>query len=109
MRNVVLSMALIAVFAGASSSKPQSAPSQSDQSPPPNNIYAQKIIDQIAAKHPEVTIMSMHMTPPNGTDAILIACSDLSKVGRKSTPEHDLIVMKTGQPTGGARGGRRDQ
>ncbi len=53
--------------------------------------------------------MSIHTTPPHGTDAVIVACSNLSKIGIKSTPEHDLIVMKTGQPTGGANGGRRDE
>ncbi len=101
MKNIFLSMALTAVSAGASSLPVQVAQ--------PNNIYAQKLTEEIAAKHPEVTIVSMHMSPPDGTDAVIVACSDLSKVGKKSTPEHDLIVMKTGKPTGGANGGRRDE
>jgi hypothetical protein len=100
MKNMFLSMALAAVLAGASSLSAQVAP--------PNNIYAQKLTEEIAAKHPEVTIISLHMAPPGMTDAVIVACSDVSKVGKKSTPEHDLIVMKTGKPTGGANEGRRD-
>jgi hypothetical protein len=55
-------------------------------------------VDQTMAKHPEVRVMGMHSTPPNGSKTMsIIACSTLSKVGKKSDPD-DIEVMQTGKP-----------
>jgi iron complex outermembrane receptor protein len=63
-----------------------------------NNIYAQKLVDQTIAKHPELRQMGLHATPPNSSESVIIAINDPKKVGKKSDPD-DLDVMKTGKPS----------
>ena len=60
-------------------------------------IYAQRLVDELAAQHPELVRIGMHVTPPNKSDNIIIACNVSERIGRKSDPE-DLKAMKTGQP-----------
>src|SRR5256712_1786626 len=38
-------------------------------------IYAQRLVDQLAARHPELVRIGMHVTPPNKPDNIIIACN----------------------------------
>jgi hypothetical protein len=63
-----------------------------------NNIFAQKLVDQAIAKHPELRQIGLHTTPPNSSQSVIIAINDKKKVGKKSDPD-DLDVMKTGKPT----------
>ena len=63
---------------------------------PGGKIYAQRLVDQLAAKHPELVRIGMHVTPPNKPDNIIIACNVPERIGQKSDPE-DLKAMKTGQ------------
>ncbi|MDT7777808.1 MAG: hypothetical protein QOC99_320 [Acidobacteriota bacterium] len=67
-----------------------------DAQPARANIYAQKLIDDTLAKHPEVVTLAMHVTPPNNPDNIIIA-SNFGKLGKKAD-EDDLGVLKTGRP-----------
>jgi hypothetical protein len=64
---------------------------------PQGKIYAQQLVDGLAAKHPELVRIGMHVTPPNKPDNIIVACNQSERIGRKSDPE-DLEAMKTGQP-----------
>ena len=64
---------------------------------PPGRIYAQRLVERLAAKHPDLVRIGMHVTPPTKPDNIIIACNQLERVGRKSDPE-DLEAIKTGQP-----------
>ena len=63
-----------------------------------SHIYAQKLVDETIAKHPELRQLGLHTTPPNSSQSIIIAISDKKKIGKKSDPD-DLDVMKTGKPT----------
>lgn len=62
-----------------------------------NNILAQKLVDQEMSKHPELNLMGLHSTPPNSAQSQIIACSNRTKVGKKSDPD-DLEVVQTGKP-----------
>ncbi len=59
-------------------------------------IYAQKLLDETLAKHKEVVIMAMHVTPPGKTDNVIIA-SNIGRIGKKAD-EDDLRVITTGKP-----------
>ncbi len=59
-------------------------------------IYAQKLLDETLAKHKEVVIMAMHVTPPGKTDNIIIA-SNIGRIGKKAD-EDDMRVIETGKP-----------
>jgi hypothetical protein len=59
-------------------------------------IYAQKLLDETLAKHKEVVIMAMHVTPPGKSDNVIIA-SNIGRIGKKAD-EDDQRVMDTGKP-----------
>ncbi len=60
-------------------------------------IVAQKLVDDLAAKHPELVRIGLHLTPPNRRDNIIVACNIAARIGRKSDTE-DLKAMQTGKP-----------
>ena len=57
--------------------------------------YAQKLVDETLARHPEVIIMAFHVTPPNQSDNVIIA-SNIGRIGKKAD-EDDLRVINTGE------------
>ena len=58
-------------------------------------IFAQKLVDEALAKHPEVIIIAMHVTPPGKTDNVIIA-SNIGRYG-KLADEDDMRVINTGK------------
>ncbi len=73
-----------------------------DLSPPKssaaaNKTFAQELVDDLAAKHPEITRIGLHLTPPHGADNIIVASNLPAKIGLKSDPE-DLRAMRSGRP-----------
>ncbi len=64
---------------------------------PAGKIYAQQLVEELAARHPELVRIGIHVTPPNKSDNVIIACNQPERIGRKSDPE-DLKAMRTGQP-----------
>ncbi len=73
-----------------------------DLSPPKssaaaNKTFAQKLVDDLAAKHSEITRIGLHLTPPQGADNIIVASNLPAKIGQKSDPE-DLRAMRSGRP-----------
>ncbi len=59
-------------------------------------IYAQQLLDETLAKHKDVVIMAMHVTPPGKTENVIIA-SNIGRIGKKAD-EDDLRVIETGKP-----------
>jgi hypothetical protein len=59
-------------------------------------IYAQRLLDETLAKHKDVVIMAMHVTPPGKTDNVIIA-SNIGRIGKKAD-EDDMRVIETGKP-----------
>jgi hypothetical protein len=59
-------------------------------------IYAQALVDETLAKHKEVVIMAMHVTPPGKTENVIIA-SNIGRIGKKAD-EDDMRVIDTGKP-----------
>jgi len=62
----------------------------------PENTYAQKLVDDALARHPEVIILVMHVTPPASTENVIVG-SNIGRIGKKAD-EDDLRVIRTGQP-----------
>lgn len=58
-------------------------------------IYAQELVDQTVAKHPDVAAIEMHVTPPKAADNIVIAAYK-GHLGEKADDE-DLAVIATGK------------
>src|SRR6266850_183499 len=65
-------------------------------SPIPTNTYAQQLVDDTLAKHPELQILALHITPPNSADNVILA-SSIGRIGKKGD-EDDLKVIETGEP-----------
>lgn len=59
--------------------------------------YAQYLVTETMSARPELQKLGLHVTPPDGTDDIIIACSVPSKIGKKSSAA-DLEVEKSGKP-----------
>ncbi len=59
-------------------------------------IYAQTLLEETLAKHKEVVIMAMHVTPPGKTENVIIA-SNIGRIGKKAD-EDDMRVIETGKP-----------
>jgi iron complex outermembrane receptor protein len=57
---------------------------------------AQRIVDQIVAKHPALVRLTIHAVPAGETESRIIACNIRNKIGKISDPE-DLHVMSTKQ------------
>jgi len=60
-------------------------------------IEAQRLVDDLIARHPSLVRVGMHLTPPGQSDDIIVACNLVERIGQKSDPE-DLKAMKTGKP-----------
>jgi hypothetical protein len=59
-------------------------------------IFAQKMVDDVLKKHPDVIILALHVTPPNYSDNVIIA-SNIGRIGKKAD-EDDMRVIETGKP-----------
>lgn len=64
---------------------------------PPRKILAQKLVDALAIRHPELVRIGLHLTPPGGSVNIIVASNVAARIGQKSDPE-DLQAMQTGKP-----------
>src|SRR5260370_39051249 len=62
----------------------------------PTSTYAQKLVDEVMASHPDLQILALHITPPNSMNNIILA-SSIGRIGKKGD-EDDLEVIKTGKP-----------
>jgi hypothetical protein len=61
--------------------------------------YAQALVRKIAAAHPEVLFLGLHVTPPGKPDNVIIACTDASKLGKVSTDLDMEVVRSKGTKT----------
>jgi len=58
----------------------------------PSKLYAQQLVDKAVARHPDVVVLVMHVTPPNSADNVIIA----SNIGRNTYGIYTLD-LKTGK------------
>ncbi len=70
------------------------APPLLAQSTGPN--YAQHLVDETLATHPDIAIMAMHVTPPKQTVNVIIA-SNIGRIGKPADAD-DMGVVNTGKP-----------
>ena len=64
--------------------------------------HAQKLVDETLAKHPELMVVAMHVTPPKGHENIMLA-SNFGRIGKKADDD-DMNVIASGKPRSGAYG-----
>ncbi|MFP3566499.1 hypothetical protein [Paraburkholderia sp. SIMBA_030] len=58
--------------------------------------YAQQLVDTTLAAHPELTILALHVTPPAGSENLIIA-SNIGRIGKPADAD-DLAVLDSGRP-----------
>jgi hypothetical protein len=61
----------------------------------PTRIYAQELVNQTLARHPDLLVVAMHVTPPGASENVIIA-SNIGRIGKRADAE-DLKVITTGQ------------
>ena len=88
-RSIAFSTLILAIAVGVGISAAQSTSAAKPA------IFAQKLVDEALAKHPEVVIIAMHVTPPGKTDNVIIA-SNIGRYGKKAD-EDDMRVIDTGK------------
>lgn len=62
----------------------------------PGGNLAQRLVDELAKRHPELIRVGVHVTPPGGSANIIVASNVAAKIGQESDSE-DLQAMKTGR------------
>jgi len=62
--------------------------------------HAQKLIDETLARHPELSVLAIQVTPSKGRDTIVIA-SNFGRIGKKADDDVAKVIA-TGQPHAGA-------
>ncbi len=58
--------------------------------------YAQHLVDQMGAAHPNVVVLAVHATPPGSTANVIVA-SNIGRIGKAADPD-DMRVIETGKP-----------
>jgi hypothetical protein len=60
-------------------------------------IYAQKLVEELAARHSEVTGIEVSATPPEGQHCVTIAATEAKDLGEKCD-EDEFTAMRTAKP-----------
>jgi TonB-dependent siderophore receptor len=63
----------------------------------PSRSYAQELVERTVARHPELLVLDLHATPPNGSASVIVASTNAGRIGSRSDPD-DVDVIKTGTP-----------
>jgi hypothetical protein len=71
-----------------------SAKAQTNSKP---KIYAQKLLEDVLAVHPEVSGLELASTPPDKAQCVTIAATEVKEVGQKCDKD-EFTAMKTDQP-----------
>ena len=58
--------------------------------------HAQKLVDETLARHPELIVAGMHVTPPKSRENIILA-SNFGRIGKKADDD-DMNVIASGKP-----------
>ena len=60
------------------------------------NTYAQALVDKTLAKHPDIQVLALHVTPPGSKTNIILA-SNIGRIGKLADSD-DMGVVNTGKP-----------
>src|SRR5437667_3069397 len=70
-------------------------PLHADSTLAPERIYAQELVNQTVASHPDLLVVAMHVTPPGDSENVIIA-SNIGRIGKRADAE-DRRVIDTGE------------
>jgi RNase H-fold protein (predicted Holliday junction resolvase) len=68
---------------------------QTPATPASAKSYAQELVDKTVAKHPELLVLDLHVTPPKSSENVIVASKEAGRIGKPADPD-DLNVIKTG-------------
>ena len=98
---LVVALALLCCFAGIAHAQgagnASSAAPLADRYLKVNAPYAQLLLLEAKAAHPELKKIGLHAVPPGETESCIIANPIASKIGKISSPR-DLTVVTSGMP-----------
>lgn len=94
MKSALLALLLAALLATAGGLSAAAQPSPA--AAPGPKIHAQALVDQTLARHPDLKILAMHVTPPGQAQNVIIA-SNIGRIGKVADAD-DLSVIATGAP-----------
>jgi hypothetical protein len=60
-------------------------------------IYAQKLVDEVTARHPDLVVFAMHVTAPGTETNTIIASNEATIIGKKSDAD-DLEAIHSPRP-----------
>ncbi len=60
------------------------------------NTYAQALVDKTLAKHPDIQVLALHVTPPSTKTNVILA-SNIGRIGKVADSD-DMRVVNTGKP-----------
>lgn len=82
--SISLLCALAAMSAGSARLAAQATPAEMAtwRKAADNRIYAQKLVNETMAHHPDLIVIGLHATPPGGSGQRMIA-SNLDRIGKK--------------------------
>jgi hypothetical protein len=63
----------------------------------PAKIFAQRVVEDTLAGHPEISSLELASTPPNKTQCVTIASSEAKGIGEKCDTD-EYTAMKTNKP-----------
>jgi hypothetical protein len=61
----------------------------------PTRIYAQELVNQTLARHPDLLVLAMHVTPPGASENVIIA-SNIGRIGKRADAEDQRIRTRRG-------------
>ena len=93
MSNPIAALVLQALAFGAGHAASAAEPAQGACTQ--GYIYAQRLVDETVARHPELTALVVHVTPPGLAYNVIIA-SNIWLTGQKSDPD-DVAVITSGK------------
>ena len=59
--------------------------------------YAQYLVGNMLALHPQILEIDVHAIPPGSSQSIIVAAKNAARVGRRSDPD-DIAVFRSGEP-----------
>ena len=64
---------------------------------PSTRLFAQKVVDDTLAMHPDIQSLELATTPPDKTECVTIASNEALEIGEKCDRD-ELAALKTNEP-----------
>ncbi len=93
--SIAIAAGLSALFSPFGVLALEASPSAASPPPAAHKSQGQALVERVAARHPELTSLELHLTPPGGSQSAVVASMPLDRLGSPTAAE-DLQVLQTG-------------